>query len=411
MDPGTVSPRRIRTFLIAVLPLLSPFLPPAAAAAQTGGPLPQEDPARFISRVEAPRTPGAQGPEGHTLAQLLEVAGVPGLSVAVVHDFGVHWTRGWGIAEVETGAPVREETLFQAASISKPVTAMAALRLVREGRLELDGDVNGVLRSWRVPESAQNNATPVTPRALLSHTSGADDGFGFPGYAPGAPLPDLPAILDGQAPSNVGSVHFVRPPYQAYKYSGGGTTIIQLALHELTGLPFHSFMETTVLAPLGMSGSTFQQPLPESLAHRASRAHDGAGRTREAPWHVYPEEAAAGLWTTSGDLARFIVEVQRAARGPEGVVLDRAGALEMITPVGVGPFGVGLTVEKRGEGWYFSHGGSNRGFRGLILGHVRKGYGVAILTNADNGGEVIGEIVARVAAAYGWDMLDEPLRR
>ena len=389
-----------------LLLLLTVFLPSTLEARQ--GVQEMDD---ILRRIEASRTPGAPGPEGLTLPELLEAAGVPGMSVAVVHDFEFHWSRGYGVADVETGARVEEGTLFQAASISKPVTAMAALRLAREGSLALDGDVNGMLRSWQVPLRPEHDVTPVTPRSLFSHTSGADDGFGFPGYDPAAPRPDLHGILNGEAPSNAGPVHFARPPYQAYKYSGGGTTIMQLALTELTGRPFPALMDETVLAPLGMTRSSFQQPLPPEWATHAARAHDGAGRARSAPWHVYPEQAAAGLWTTAADLARFIAEVQQAALGPEGEVLDRAMALEMITPVGVGPYGVGLALEKRGEGWYFSHSGSNRGFRGLILGHVRKGYGVAILTNADNGREVIDELLARVAVAYGWDMLDGPLMR
>ena len=129
------------------------------------------------------------------------------------------------------------------------------------------------------------------------------------------------------------------------------------------------------------------------------------------PWHVYPEHAAAGLWTTPTDLARFAIEVQRALRGPRGAVLTQASAREMTTPVGVGPFGVGFTVEKDGEGWYFSHGGSNWGFRCLLVAHVRKGYGVAIMTNGDNGGQGNAELLERVAAAYGWDTLDKPLPR
>jgi hypothetical protein len=130
-----------------------------------------------------------------------------------------------------------------------------------------------------------------------------------------------------------------------------------------------------------------------------------------AMWHVYPEQAAAGLWTTPGDLARFMIEVQKAVRGPQGAVLTQAAASAMVCPVGEGPFAVGLSIEKRGEGWYFNHGGSNWGFRGDILGHVRKGYGVAILTNGNNGGALINEIESRVADAYHWDTHDKPLPR
>ncbi len=128
-------------------------------------------------------------------------------------------------------------------------------------------------------------------------------------------------------------------------------------------------------------------------------------------WHVYPEQAAAGLWTTPSDLARFAIEVQRATRGPQGAVLKQATARDMLSPAGVGPMGVGLAVEKRNEGWYFSHGGSNWGFRANLIAHVRKGYGVVTMTNSDLGQPVIAEIEARVAAAYSWDSLDKPIVR
>jgi len=285
------------------------------------------------------------------------------------------------------------------------------MRLVQEQRLSLDVDVNTLLKAWRVPASELTRGQPVTPRSLFSHTSGADDGFGFPGYDPAAPRPTMVQILNGQAPSNVGSVVFGRAPYQGYRYSGGGVEIMQLALDELTGLPFADFMRSTVLAPLGMVNSSYEQPIGAAFAAHAARAHNGQGRGMPAPWHVYPEQAAAGLWTTPADLAQFVIEVQTAVRGPKGRVLSQAFAREMVTPVGTGPFAVGLTIEKRGEGWYFLHGGSNWGFRADMLGHVRKGYGVVIMTNGDNGTALINEIEARIAAAYGWDSLDKPIVR
>jgi CubicO group peptidase (beta-lactamase class C family) len=186
---------------------------------------------------------------------------------------------------------------------------------------------------------------------------------------------------------------------------------MQLALTDVTGKPFAQLLRDTVLGPLQMTSSTFEQPLPDAWAWRAARAHNREGLAQPAPWHVYPEQAAAGLWTTPTDLAKFAIEVQRALRGPRGAVLTHASAREMTTPVGVGPYGVGLSLEKRGEGWYFSHGGSNWGFRCTLVAHLRKGYGVVVMTNGDNGGQVTTEIVERVAAAYGWDMLDKPLPR
>jgi len=382
----------------------------AAALATRAAPA-QEGVAALIGRIEARQTPDRQGLDGLTLQQVMERFRVPGLSVAVIRDFQVHWTKAYGIADVETGRPVDANTLFQAASISKPVTAMAALRLAQDGRLSLDDDVNLVLKSWRVPPSDRTRERPVTPRSLFSHTSGADDGFGFPGYDPAAPRPTVVQILDGQAPSNVGRVLFARPPFQSFKYSGGGVTIMQLALTDLLGRPFAEVLRSYVLYPLDMASSSYEQPLPAPLATRAARAHNGQGHAMGPPWHIYPEQAAAGLWTTPSDLARFAIEVQQAIRGPAGRVLTQASAREMVSPVGVGPFGVGLSVERRGEGWYFSHGGSNWGFRANLLAHVRKGYGVVIMTNGDNGTAVIAELEARIAAAYGWDSLHKPLVR
>jgi CubicO group peptidase (beta-lactamase class C family) len=371
----------------------------------------QGDAAAVIARIEAPQVPDRQGFDGLTLLQVMQRLKVPGVSIAVVKDFQVHWARAYGTADVSTGRPVETSTRFQAASISKPVTAMAAVRLAQERRLDLDADVNTVLASWKVPESAHAQGRPVTPRSLFSHTSGADDGFGFPGYDPAAPRPSVVQVLNGQAPSNLGPVLFARPPFQGYKYSGGGVTVMQLALTEIAKQPFAAFMDATVLGPLKMTGSSFAQPPAPETAAQLSRAHDGQGRAMSAAWHVYPEQAAAGLWTTATDLARFVIEVQTAVRGPSGAVLSQAFAREMISPVGVGPYGVGLAVDQRGEGWYFSHGGSNWGFQADIVGHLRKGYGIAIMTNGDRGRALINEIEARVATAYNWDSLDKPLVR
>jgi len=390
--------------------LLTLLLLVAAGAIAASRPQVPDDAAALIARIEAPQVPNRQGFDGLSLQELMQRLHVPAVSVAVVRDFQIHWAKAYGVADVDSGRPADVNTCFQAASISKPVTALAAMRLVQDRRLDLDTDVNTVLKSWRVPDSDLTRGHPVTPRALFSHTSGADDGFGFPGYEPGVPLPTLVQILNGEAPSNVGKVLFARPPFQAYKYSGGGITIMQLLLTELTGRPFAEFMQATVLGPLGMTGSSYVQPPTPVLALRAARAHNGQGRATGVPWHVYPEQAAAGLWTTPGDLARFIIEIQTAVRGPAGRILDQASAREMVAPVGVGPFSVGLTVEKRGEGWYFMHGGSNWGFRADFIGHLRKGYGVAVMTNADSGSGVIAELEARVAAAYSWDSLDKPIR-
>ena len=367
--------------------------------------------AQIIATIEGPQVPDHQGLDSFTLQQLMEKFHVPGISVAVIKDFQIHWAKAWGVADVESGTPATTETMFQAASISKPVAAMASLKAIQDGKFGLDQDINTILKSWKLPVDEFAKNVPVTPRMLMSHTSGTGDGFGFPGYAPTAPMPTVVQILDGKSPSNVGVVRLERPPLTGYKYSGGAVMIEQLALTDVIGKPFAQIMQEYVLGPIGMTNSSYEQPLPPARQSQASRAHSGGGKPMDAKWHVYPEQAAAGLWTTPTDLARLAIEVQKTLLGKSGRVLSQKTMEEMVTPVGVGPFAVGFTIEKTGEGWYFSHNGSNWGFRCDLVAHRVKGYGVAIMTNSDSGGIVMQEVRARVARAYNWDTLDKPILR
>ncbi len=389
--------------LIAAIQMPGPASPPPVS---TDG-----SPAAMMARIEAKQVPDRQGFDGLTLAQLMERMRVPGVSIAVIKDFEIHWAKGYGIADVTAGAPVTTDTIFQAASISKPTAAMGVMRLVQDGRMSLDADVNTYLKSWKLPASEHTRDRPVTLRSLLSHTSGLGDGFGFPGYHPQAPLPTVVQILDGEKPSNTGKVLMERPPFTAFKYSGGGVTVVQLAVTDTTGEAFPALMKRLVLDPIGMRSSGFDQPMSPERDRVAARAHNGRGAAMDAKWHVYPELEAAGLWTTPTDLARLAIELQNALQGKSTRVLNATSARDMVTPVGVGDFAVGFGLQKLAEGWYFSHGGSNWGFQCNMMAHLRKGYGLAIMTNADSGGPLINEIRNRVAAAYDWDSLDKPVPR
>jgi CubicO group peptidase (beta-lactamase class C family) len=187
--------------------------------------------------------------------------------------------------------------------------------------------------------------------------------------------------------------------------------IEQLALTDAVGKPFEELAREWVLGPIGMTNSTYQQPLPASLQKQAARAHDRNGQRMEVPWFVYPEQAAAGLWTTPTDLAKFLIEVQKSLLGQSNRVLSKATIQEMVTPVGVGPYAVGFQMEKRGEGWYFMHSGSNQGFQCDMIAHRVKGYGTVIMTNSDGGGALIRELEQRIQADYKWDVLDKPIPR
>ena len=363
----------------------------------------------IIEGVQA--EPGDYGVGSLIVAELMERFEVPGVSVAVIDNFNIHWAKGYGISDVETGMAVDTATMFQAASISKPVAAMATVRAAQDGLFSLDDDINDILRSWSLDGGGFTDERPVTPRGLTSHTSGLGDGFGFPGYAPGMPLPTTVQIIEGHELSNVGPVFMEREPLTFYEYSGGGVTLMELALSEVRGMPFEELMSTYVLDPIGMSRSSYEQPISAENDLGAARAHDAEGQSKGAKWHVYPELAAAGLWTTPSDLARFAIDVQKTVRGGDGAVLNSRLVGEMLRPVGVGPYAVGFSISRMGEGWYFGHGGSNWGFRARLLAHTAKGYGFVIMTNADSGGGLIEEMSRRIQNAYSWDAVAQGVTR
>lgn len=361
-----------------------------------------------MARIEAAQAPASDELAGLPLLELMKRLKVPGLSVAVVDNFDIHWAKGYGVADASSGRPVSTRTRFQAASISKPLTAFAAMLLVQNKQLNLDEDINNILTSWKVPASEHTRKQAVTARALFSHTSGAADGLGFDGYDPAAPLPSIKQIIDGEAPANNKKVLFDRPPFVTATYSGGGYMILQQALMDLSKQPFDAFMDRTVLRPLQMSNSSFQVPLSTDAASNAALGHDAAGLRTALRWRVHPELAAAGLWTTPTDLARFIVELQRALRGSANTTLNKQTAEQMITPVGLGRHAIGLVIEQRPDGTYFSHGGNNWGYRAFMMGHTQKGYGFVIMTNGENGMALMNQVADRIVNAYHWNAEEAP---
>jgi len=356
-----------------------------------------------IARIESHLLPGIVikgSPPQMTIAERMRFYNTPGVSVAVINGGVVEWARGYGVAEAGGTAPVTPHTRFQAASISKPVAAMAALRLVQEKRLALDEDVNAKLTSWKVPENEFTKQEKVTLRRLLSHSAGLTV-HGFPGYAAGAPLPAVTQILDGITPANTAAIRVDVVPGSLWRYSGGGYTLMQQLLVDVTGRPFPQFMKATVLQPLGMNDSTYEQPLPEALRAQAASGHRSDGKVIEGRYHTYPEMAAAGLWTTPTDLARFAVALQQAIGGKSKPVLTQATTTEMLT-LQKGSYGLGLSLEGGSAAPRFGHGGSNEGFRCGMVAYVRTGQGAVVMTNGDNGSRLGQEILRAIAAEYGW---------
>jgi CubicO group peptidase (beta-lactamase class C family) len=355
-----------------------------------------------MARVESGLLPPVlvTGEKAWTLAERMAHHRVPGLSLAVIDGFEVVWEKGYGVTEVSTTTPVTAATLFQAASISKPVTAAAVLRLVEQGKLSLDEDVNTRLRSWKLPENEHTREEKVTLAHLMSH-SGGTTVHGFPGYAPGDPLPTLVDVLEGRTPANTAPIRVDKAPGGAFRYSGGGTTIVQQLIQDTTGVAFPQLMRETVLGPAGMSHSTFEQPLGADRLASATAGHRADGRPVAGKRHVYPEMAAAGLWTTAGDLARFAAAIQRSAAGRPGALLSRDSARRMMTKV-TDVTAIGFFIDASGRDGYFEHGGGNEGFVCLLLAHEERGQGAVVMTNSETSGALIFEILRAVAREYSW---------
>jgi CubicO group peptidase (beta-lactamase class C family) len=333
-----------------------------------------------------------------TLASRMAALHVPGVSVAVIHDGKILWARGFGVTKIG-GAPVTSTTLFQAGSISKPVTAMAVMHLVQAGRLKLDADINTYLKSWKVPENQFTAQKKVTLRGLLSHTAGVTV-HGFPGYARGAPVPSLVQVLNGEKPANTPAIRVDTVPGTLWRYSGGGYVITQQMLLDVTGQSFPAFLQATVLGPLGMTHSTYEQPLPDARQPDAATPYDQNGVAVEGGAHTYPEMAPAGLWTTPSDLARYAIGVQKALAG-QSRVLSKATAALMVKDVGMGHYGLGPGVGGSADRPYFQHGGVDEGFVSDLVAYDH-GDGAVIMTNAMGGGRLAEELLRTIARQYHW---------
>ena len=327
---------------------------------------------------------------------------VPGVSIAVINDFQVEWARGYGVLEAGGSELVTPDTLFQAASLAKPVVAVAALHYVGRGTLELDRDVNRNLASWQVPENEFTAEENVTLRRLLSHSAGVTV-EGFRGYGLGEEVPNLRQILDGEWPANSPPIRVDIVPGTRHRYSGGGYMIVQQLLEDAVGEPFPDIMQESVLDPLGMASSTFESPLPDRLRAIAASGHRADGSTIPGGWHTYPEMGSgASMWATPSDLARFAIEVMQSYAGQSDGVLSQKLAVQMLTPQldnrGLGP----MLYDDGGDLFYFMHPGKNDGYTNVLVAYPERGQGVVIMTNGDSGNALWREILNSVSSEYGW---------
>ena len=335
------------------------------------------------------------------LAQLMEAYNVPGLSVAVIDNYKIAWAKGYGVIGPGSTTPVSTGTLFQAGSISKPVAATAALALVEKGRLSLDEDVNQKLKTWKVPENEFTKDQKVTLRRLMSHTGGLTV-HGFPGYDVDASLPTLVQVLNGEKPANTEPIRVDFVPGTKERYSGGGVTIEQLLMMDVTGKPFSALLRETVLDNIGMTDSSYEQPLPPMRAALTANGTYQDGKPVHGRWHIYPEMAAAGLWTTPTDLAKFAIDIAQSKNGKSNKVLSQKTVGEMLTPVLPHSAGLGFFVEEQNP-HVFGHNGADEGFQALLSMNWQTGTGVTVMANSDNGLAVADLVLRSVAKEYAWN--------
>ncbi len=341
-----------------------------------------------------------EGDSTWTIEARIKYYHVPGVSIAVINNGKIEWSKTYGVMDEETKQRVTKETLFQAGSISKPVAAYAALKITEEGKIDLNENVNTYLKTWKLPDNEFTKAKKVALKHLLSHTGGLTV-HGFLGYSPDLPVPTTTQVLDGTPPANSPPVRVDKIPEDSFRYSGGGYTIMQQMLVDVEGKPFPEILKEKVLAPLRMNHSTYDQPLQPEQLQLAATGYLPDGTMTKGKRHTYPEMAAAGLWTTAEDLATFAINIQKTILGDSGKVLSKAMTEKMLTPFVADFIGLGLFINKRKDDVYFGHGGWDEGFSSDMVAHKTKGYGVVILTNS-NHPEFIEELIRSVAHTYSW---------
>ena len=330
------------------------------------------------------------------LAAAMRTLHVPSVDVALIDSGRLAWSHTFGTAP--------DNALYQAASLSKLVTAVAALRLVDRGLLALDRNVNDDLTGWRVPENEFTRGHPVTLRQLLSMTAGVGVP-GYLGYAPGQKLPTLPQILDGAPPANSPPVRVEAIPGSRYAYSGGGYEIVQALIEATTKMKFQDALENLLLRPADMPNSYFLQPLPAKLVPRAATGHNASGDELPGGWRIVPALAAGGLWSSSVDLAHLLIAIERAYRGESDALLARATVEAMMTQQNGGPYGLGAAVVGSGESRVLMKRGQNVGYQSYMLLFPETGQGIVVLTGSDLGTTWATALIRRAAAAYKWPPL------
>lgn len=347
---------------------------------------------------------------------------VPGVSLAIVRNNQIAAVTTYGRVQAGGADWVHADTVFQAASCSKPVAALGFLRLAQDNLVGLDESVTPKL-GWTLPRRSCAPArwvSKVTLRRLLQHRGGiigngstnpaancsnfdGGGGGGFGGYADvaGVGIPTVQEILEGTSDRagvtvNSHAVELTYDPGSMSAYSGEGFVLMMQLLTEQRGVSFRNWMAANILAPAGMTRSTYSLTAPAYSGPPAA-GHTGSGTVITGLRNRYPESAAAGLYTTAHDLARFIIAVNQGGTIGGQTLIDATRYQQMMSDsLGMPTANIGTDDET------FWHNGSNVGFKCLFQGFPKKKAGYVILTNGDGGDELYPEIQAALIRTYGW---------
>tara|TARA_B110001450_G_C17614657_1_gene478752 strand:+ start:69 stop:1262 length:1194 start_codon:yes stop_codon:yes gene_type:complete len=334
-----------------------------------------------------------------SITERMEFYKIPAVSIAIIDNYQLSWAKAYGWANKETKVPATTKTLFQAASISKSLNAVGILNWSESNNIDLNADIDNYLKNWKIKNRKKASGKKITIANLLSHTAGLS-GHGFNGYKVGEPIPTTEQILDGKKPSNSSKIKSISQPGKVFKYSGSGIMITQLMLTQNTGIPYDKYMKETILNPLGLTESFFSKPSPNHTS--LATAYWAQGIPLDGKYHIYPEMAAAGLWTNPTELSKYIIEIQKSLIGESNILLSQEMTKKMLSPyLKNGITGLGVFLESLKGRDYFTHGGSNEGFKCYYYGSMEGGNGIIIMTNSENF-DIHPEIIRSIFKVYGW---------
>ena len=359
--------------------------------------------------LRAPVRFGQETDKTYSVQQRLEYHKVPGISFALIQNGELAWASGYGAVAAASQQAVTVNTLFQAASIAKPVTAFAVMRMQQQRLIDINASIDIYLTSLTLAKGEQTPEAVVSFKNLLDHSSGLTAG-GYMGYEKGAAIPSDRQTFNGEAPANTKATSVETTPGTVVSYSGAGYTLAEIALTDHFKQPFEQLMDTWALSPLAMKNSSFVLDYPQQQGVEVALGHDRAGKTINGGWRRHPEQAAAGLWSTATDLARFAIEITKAYQG-NSTLLSHAAAREMLAPIMPqqdlsGQFGgqpaMTFIVAGADEQFLFQHGGGTLGYSCFMVMYPETGNGAVFMTNSDAGYSIGHEMLRAASFFYNW---------